>query len=138
MIGVLAAVFQLGYSLMLVGVGAVGLIAARWELLDVFTIDLAALDTDVAATFLNQYRFLKSTELAFGLVCLFGHRSILAGSPLAPLFLAGCALGVIARVSAWIADGQPSSWFIAFAVLEALTFLLVWISIRQLPSARNV
>lgn len=137
MMAALAAIFQIGYSLMLVIVGMIGLVAARWELRTVFDIDITMLEDPVAATFLNQYRFLKSTEIAFGLFCLLCRPSILAGSPLAPLFLAGCALGVIARLTAWRLDGQPGIWFIAFAVLEAITFVLVLAHIRQLPSARH-
>ncbi len=133
-----ASIFQLGYSLMLIAVGAYGIFTAQWELAVVFQLDLQSFDSDAAATFLNQYRFLKSMELAFGLFCLLCRRSILGGSPLAIIFLLGCALGVSARLLAWVLDGHPGNIFLIFAVLEAITFVLVLMSIRKLPSARYV
>ena len=114
----LATVFQFGYGLMLLGVGAVGIFTARWELASVFGVP-------ADATFFNQYRFLKSLEFALGLFCLGYRQRILRGGSEAWLFLTLVGVGVFARALSWGVDGQPRPVFVGFILLEAATFLLV-------------
>jgi hypothetical protein len=118
--------FLIGYSLMLIVVGLTGVFTAEWELARVFGLDPIWLALPAGATFLNQYRFLKAAEAAFGLFCLCHRRDILAGGPNWAIFLSGCALGILARAWSWAVDGTPRTAFIVFLILEALTFLLVW------------
>jgi hypothetical protein len=127
MIGVLATLFQLGYSLMFLVVGVAGVFVAPRELTTVFGVDAAWLATPAAATFINQYRFLKATEAGFALFCLGHRRDILEGGVSSLIFLNGCALSIFARCWSWGVDGRPSMAFIAFLVLEIMTFLLVWL-----------
>jgi hypothetical protein len=126
--------FLIGYSLMLIGIGFAGVFVADWELARVFGLGPAALAGPHAADFLNQYRFLKAVEAAFGLFCLVHRRDILAGGPSSVTFLAGCALGVFARAWSWRVDGTPRPVFLVFLGLEAATLLLVW---RQARSGRD-
>lgn len=118
--------FFWGYTLMLLGVGASGILIAAWELRVVFAVPLDSMSDVAQATLLNQYRFLKSLELGFGLFCLVFHRRIFACSPAHGVFLAGVFTGVVARLASWLADGQPKLVFLAFAALELIIGLLVW------------
>jgi hypothetical protein len=130
-IRLLAGVFQLGYSLMLLGVGLAGIFTARWELAQVFgLVDPSALP-EHGGTFLSQYRFLKSIEFCSGIFGLACRGPILAGEPAALLFLTIVGAGVFARVVAWIADGPPNFTFATFLFLEAMTFVLVAMSLRR-------
>lgn len=131
MIKISATLFQLGYSLMLIGIGIAGVFYAPWELLNIFKLEESWLETPQAATFLNQYRFLKGAEAGFGLFCLFFRREILDGGISSVLFLSGCLLGIFARSWSWFYDGRPDNMFILFLVLEIMTFLLVWAYARR-------
>ncbi len=135
MIKILATLFQLGYSLMLIGVGAVGVFTAPWELVTIFEVDSGWVNTPEAITMLNQYRFLKASETAFGLFCLWHRRDILDGGISCVVFLAGCGLGVFARGWSMVIDGQPSTNFVVFLVLELITFILVWSYARRSPGS---
>jgi hypothetical protein len=126
-----ASILHFAYSAMLVGVGAAGIVLARWELATVFAFDVATLGAG-AATMLNQYRFLKSVELGAGLYSFLLRRRILAGEREAIAFLALVALGCIARIVAWSADGQPSALFIGFLSAEMLTFVVVALHVALL------
>lgn len=124
-LAILAAILHLAYSAMLVGVGAAGIVLARWELATVFVLDVTTLGPNGSATMLNQYRFLKSVELGAGVYSLMFRRRILAGRRETSAFLALVAGGCIARIVAWIVDGQPSALFIGFLAAEIVTFLAV-------------
>ncbi|MFV9614565.1 MAG: DUF4345 family protein [Gammaproteobacteria bacterium] len=131
MIRIPAILFQLGYSLMLIGVGVAGIFYAPWELISIFKLDANWLQSSEAVTFLNQYRFLKAVEVGFGLFCLFYRREILDGGISSVLFLSGCMLGIFARSWSWYYDGRPSDMLITFLVLESITFVLVWAYARR-------
>lgn len=125
-----ASVLQWGYSAMLLVVGAAGIATARWELATVFEIDPGSWSHDVQATMLNQYRFLKSVELGAGVFCLAYRADIMAGGRSSRIFLAIVALGVLARVFAWLVDGRPSVLFLIFLALEVLTLVAVALHLR--------
>ncbi len=125
MMRVLTRWFYYGYTWMLLGVGGSGILIAPWELTHVFAVDLAGMGPGPAATLLNQYRFLKSTEFAFGLYCWLFRHATLAGGQARSLFLAGLFTGVAARVVSLLVDGMPHWAFLLFALLEFICGALV-------------
>jgi hypothetical protein len=127
----LARVFFWGYVLMLIGIGASGTLIAPWELRTVFDVPLAGFTDPVQATLLNQYRFLKAIELAFGIFCLAFRREIFDLTTAHRVFLAGLFAGVAGRLGGWLLDGAPKPVFLLFAVLELVTGLLVWFAVYQ-------
>ncbi len=127
----LASVFQLGYSLMLLFVGIAGVLTASWELSTIFGVSSQGSLPEHGATFLSQYRFLKSLEFSAGIFGLVWRKAILAGNPPVLMFLVIVGAGVTARTVSWIFDGQPSWPFIAFLVLEAITFVLIVLNLRS-------
>ncbi|MES2940666.1 MAG: DUF4345 domain-containing protein [Pseudomonadota bacterium] len=129
--GMLARLFFWGYALMLVGIGASGMLVAGWELPAIFGVGVDAMGEPQRATLLNQYRFLKALELAFGVFCLAYRREIFLQPRDLRVFLFGLSAGVAARLGSWIFDGTPRPVFIAFAVLELLTGVLVWIAFHR-------
>ena len=126
----IASLLQLGYSAMLLAIGAAGIFSARWELTAVFGIDPSAWPLGTQATMLNQYRFLKSVELGAGLFCSAYRSDIMAGSRASAVFLAVVGLGVGARMLSWIVDGRPASLFMIFLALEACVFIAVSLHLR--------
>jgi hypothetical protein len=128
MVAGIARIFFWGYTAMLLGVGASGVFVARWELTRVFSMPLVA-GTTVAATMLNQYRFLKAMEFAFGVFCASYRREIFQRARANRVFLAGVFAGVFARLLGWSTDGTPSIAFVVFAALELITGLLVWATV---------
>ena len=131
MIAVLARLFLFVFCLAFFIIGVSGLLLTPWELTKIFGLDPIWLASDEATSFLNQYRFLKVIEGAFGLFGLLKFRSILDGGVSNVIFLIGCGLAVIARSFSWIVDGRPDTMFVAFLVIEALTFLLVLIHSKR-------
>lgn len=123
------------YGVMLCVVGAAGILSARWELGVVFGLDPGSWPRDVAATFLNQYRFLKAVELGSGVFCLAFLDHIIRGGVAALAFLVLVGLGVGARSIAWIADGRPAMAFIVFLALEAVVFVIVALHLKRAPNA---
>ena len=126
-----ARLFFWGYTLMLIGIGASGTLIAPWELRTVFDVPLAGLSDSVQATLLNQYRFLKAIELAFGIFCLTFRREIFNRTTAHRVFLAGLFAGVAARLGSWLIDGTPKPVFLLFAALELVTGLLVWFAVYR-------
>lgn len=122
----LARLFFWGYTVMLLGIGASGMLIAPWELTHVFHLPLDLLDAAQRASMLNQYRFLKSVEFGFGMFCLLNRAAIFQPSVGLRLFLTGVFAGVLARVGSLLADGTPHWAFLAFAALEFVTGVLVW------------
>ena len=131
----LARIFFWGYSLMLIGIGASGIFVARWELTEIFAVPTATIGGVAAATLLNQYRFLKAVELAFGIFCIAFRGEIFRPTTAHRVFLAGLFAGVAARLGSWIVDGTPRWPFLAFAALELLTGILVTLVVREGSSA---
>jgi Domain of unknown function (DUF4345) len=129
-VAMIATIFQLGYSAMLVAIGTAGIFTARWELATVFGIDPSMWPAAAVPTMLNQYRFLKSVELGAGLFCLAYRSKILAGTRASAVFLAIVGLGVAARTWSWIVDGRPAALFIVFLALEACVFAAVALHLR--------
>ncbi len=121
----LTAVFFWIYMLALLGVGASGVLIAPWELATLFGVPLDSFSPQARASLLSQYRFLKSTELAFGLFCFFWRGPIHLPGPAHRLFLAGICTGVLARLGSWWVDGYPHPLFLAYAAEELITALLV-------------
>jgi hypothetical protein len=80
--------FFWGYVLMLVGVGASGMMIAPWELSKLFEVPLGTLSETAQA--------------------------------------------VAARLGSWLVDGQPRMPFLAFAVLELITGVLVSYAVTRL------
>lgn len=124
-----ASILHLGYSWMLVLVGAAGIFSAKWELATIFGLDPARQLAD-PATLLNQYRFLKSVEFGAGPWCLAYRSDILKDDGAATLFLAIVGSGICARVSAWMVDGRPATAFLIFLLLEVLVFASVALHLR--------
>ena len=102
-----------------------GIFSASWEISWVFGIPLGKLDPHVRATMLNQYRFLKSAEFSFGLFCYFFRNRIFAEVAVRRLFAAMVFLGVGARLYSVAIDGTPHWAFLAFALLEFVTGVLM-------------
>lgn len=121
----LTRLFALVYALALTLVGGSGVFIADWELQNVFALDTAALEPQVSATLLNQYRFLKAIEFAAGLTCLVGFERIFDQPAIARLFLVLIGVGAAARLLAIIFDGWPAPVFLAFLAVELATFVLV-------------
>ena len=121
----LTRLLTLIYALALTLVGGSGVFIAEWELQHVFALDTAALAPPVAATLLNQYRFLKAIEFAAGVACLIGFERIFAEPPITRLFLLLVGAGAGARVLAIVADGWPKPVFLGFLVVELAVFVLV-------------
>ncbi|MDQ6681146.1 MAG: DUF4345 domain-containing protein [Pseudomonadota bacterium] len=129
--GRISRLFFWGYALMLVGIGASGVLIAPWELDRVFAVPLATLTALDQATLLNQYRFLKALELTFGIYCISFRREIFRPGLEHRVFLIGPFAGVIARLGSWLVDGSPRTVFLLFLVLELITGVLVWLQVRQ-------
>jgi hypothetical protein len=117
-----------GYALMLCVVGAVGIVAAPWELRELFGLELAE---DRSATFLNQYRFLKAVELGAGGFSLGFREQVLEGGMPAFAFQLLVAGGVVARTLAWCLDGRPSGIFLVFLALEMMVFVVVGLHLAK-------
>ncbi len=66
----LTKAFFWGYVAMLFLAGGAGVLLTRLELTRVFHLDLGTLSSLAESTLLNQYRFLKSMEIGFGLYCV--------------------------------------------------------------------
>lgn len=120
-----------GYVLMLLGVGASGILVAEWELIRIFRVRLDDMDSLARATILNQYRFLKSIEFAFGLFSLLCREEIFRVPKFNRIFLIGLFGGVGARVLAIVVDGMPHWAFLVFLTLELATGVLVLIQSRK-------
>jgi peptidoglycan/LPS O-acetylase OafA/YrhL len=116
----------LGYVAALVLIGASGTLIAEWELRTIFAVPLETMGEQTRSTLLNQYRFLKAMELAFGLFCLWYRHDIQRPGRARNLFLAGALLGVAARSASVAIDGMPHPVYLGFAAYELLAAVLVW------------
>ena len=120
-----------GYVAVLLGAGGSGIFIAEWELATIFHLDLSALDEQSRSTMLNQYRFLKSVELGFGVLCILFRKEIFTAPQILRVFLIILFLGVGARTLSVIIDGMPHWAYIGFIVGEFITGVLVFIYTRQ-------
>jgi hypothetical protein len=120
-----------GYVTMIVCVGASGIVIAAWELPTVFDVHLDLLAPVERATFLGQYRFLKSMEFAFGVYCVVYWREIFSSRKANVVFLTGLSGGVTARLLSTVLDGWSSPVFIAFLVLEFACGVVVFLYSRR-------
>lgn len=136
MIAVLASILQLIYAVFLVGVGAFGLFYLHWELGTFYGLGPDDLQGKDGATLLNQFRFLKSIELTFGIFSLIYRRDILSGGLNCTIFLTGLALGAFARASSWIFDGTPHTSFLFYLFAEVTIFCVVWLNAKRALSTR--
>lgn len=136
MIGVIATSLQFVYGFFLCVIGLYGMFCLNWELHSLYALFPAQLDGPQGNSFLNQFRFLKSIELAFGLFCLLYRKDILAGGQATTLFLAALALGAFARSYSWAIDGRPEGLFLFFLGVEVVTFVFVLVHSRRAWSER--
>jgi len=123
-----------GYVGMLVGIGASGIVIARWELVKFFTIPIDSLEKRAQATFLSQYRFLKAMELGFSAFAVVFRQQIFAQPAYHQFFLIVLFAGAGARVLAMIIDGRPSNFFIVVTAYELLTGVMMIVAGSSLPS----
>ncbi|WP_412061642.1 DUF4345 family protein [Rubrivirga sp. IMCC45206] len=93
--------------------GAVGLVAAPWEL------GVAFGAAGLGASVLNQYRFLRGVEAGVGLLFLVLRRDVLADRRLGLLFVAVAGLGALGRALGAVLDGPPAAWMWGLFALEA-------------------
>jgi hypothetical protein len=131
MIGPLASILHLLYTLFLLAVGAWGIFFLDWEVASFYALGPDAFDGVAGATLHNQFRFLKAIELTFGIFSFVYRKDILAGGLNCTIFLAGVFLGIFARGLSWLLDGTPHPAFQTFFVAEILIFLFVWLNARQ-------
>jgi hypothetical protein len=120
-----------GYVLMLLVVGASGVFIAEWELTRIFAVRLDDMDKLARSTILNQYRFLKSVEFAFGLFSVLCRGEIFRVRKYNRIFLIGLFGGVAARTLAIALDGVPHWAFLVFLALELATGVLVLIQSKR-------
>ena len=124
-----------GYVLMLLVVGASGVFIAEWALSRIFAVRLDDMDKLARATILNQYRFLKSIEFAFGLFLISCRWEIFRVPKYNRIFLIGLFGGVAARLLAIVLDGMPHWAFLMFLALELATGVLVLIQSKKTLTA---
>ena len=120
-------------TLLLVGSG--GMFFAQYELATLYRLDLSSLPASASIqsgpeNFLNQYRFLKASELGIGIFCVVFWREIFRSGRLHAVFLAIVACGVFARGMSLFLDGMPHMMFIGFLIFELLTGALVYRAVR--------
>jgi hypothetical protein len=121
-----------GYTGMLLAVGGSGIFIAGWELKRIFRVGLDAMASVDRSTLLNQYRFLKSLELTFGIWSITFRDEILRPSPQNGVFVTGVFLGVLARTLSIVIDGRCRWVFVVFLVLELVTGIAVLYHARTL------
>ncbi len=120
-----------GYLVMVLGLGAGGILVAQWELTHVFDVPLDQMDASARATLLNHYRFLRSVEVGFGTFMLLGRREIFLPTTYSRIFIIGAFANGGSRVLSMVMDGVPHWAFVTFAVLELTAAVLVWICARK-------
>ena len=118
------------YALFLILSGGVlGLFVPRWEPLHfevyaraIFRLDLPS---EVMASTLNQYRFMKSIEFGFGVFALLFRREIYTIPRFNYYFLGILFLGAFERVLSMVVDGMPDRAYVGFAILETTIGLII-------------
>jgi hypothetical protein len=106
-----------------------GLFVPRWEPLhfEVFAraIFRADFSPEVMASALNQYRFMKSEEFAFGVFALIFRKEIYAIPKFNRFFLSIVFLGAFIRALSLFVDGRPNSAYIFFTILETTIGVII-------------
>lgn len=125
-----------GYALFLAFAGGVaGVLMPRWRPLtfEVFGnhVFRQQLDSEVMATVLNQYRFMKSFEFGFGLFALVFRKEIYTRRRFNRFFLGVHFLGTVGRVLSLLADGRPHVAYRWFPLLEGAIGAVVWLQTRR-------
>ena len=129
-----AAFYGYAWFLVLIG-GGLGLFVPTWGPLrfEVFAdvIFKLQIDSEAMASTLNQYRFMKSTEFAFGLFALLFRENIYCDRKFNRFFLGIVFLGVAMRALSMFLDGSPRSAYVFFLGLETLVGLIVLLYSRK-------
>jgi peptidoglycan/LPS O-acetylase OafA/YrhL len=107
-----ALVLFFGYAATLVLAGAVGAVAAPFDL------SLTAGLEDPEASLLAQHRFLRAVEFGFGAFALLYWRQIFRRRAFNRGFLAVMTAGVAARLLSLVVDGVPSAAMVSFLAWE--------------------
>ena len=107
-----ALVLFFGYAATLVFAGAVGAVAAPFDL------SLTAGLDDPEPSLLAQHRFLRAVELGFGVFSLVYWRSIFRRRAFNRGFLAVMTAGAAARLLGLAVDGVPSAAMLSFLAWE--------------------
>ena len=124
-----AAAFY-GYALF-VGLagGLAGLLAPKWAPLDFEVFARAVFRQDLPhedmASVLQQYRYMKSAELGFGLFALLFRHEIDTSRKVNRFFLGILFLGAAIRVLSRVVDGKPHRAYLYFTGLETAVGLVV-------------
>jgi hypothetical protein len=106
------------YTAALICIGAAGVFSAEWELTRLYDLELTGLGDMLRATVLNQYRFLKGVEFAFGMYCAVCRDDIFRVLRFNRVFLIGVFGGAGARVFSIFVDGVPHWAFLLFIAIE--------------------
>ena len=131
MIGPVASILHLIYTLFLLAVGAWGIFCLDWELATFYALGPDAFDGVAGATLRSQFRHLSAIELTFGIFSFVYRKDILAGGLNCTIFLVGVGLGAFARALSWALDGAPLQAYQTFLFFEIVTLLIVWMNARQ-------
>ena len=124
--------FYCGF-LVLIG-GILGLFVPKWGPMsfEVYATTIFKADIDPAsmASALNQYRFMKSLEFAFGLFGLLFVKEIFTVRKFNYFFLGIMLLGSFERLLSFFVDGTPRPAYIMFMGVEFLFWLIMVIYSR--------
>ena len=131
------------YCLFLVIIGGIlGLFVPKWGPMrfEVYATAVfkANMDATSMASALNQYRFMKSLEFAFGLFGLLFVKEIFSVKKFNYYFLGIMFLGTFERVLSYVVDGTPRPAYIMFIGIEFAFWLIMFLYSRKslsLPQA---
>jgi hypothetical protein len=128
------------YALFLIFVGGLlGLFVPRWRPLhfEVFAraIFPAPLGTEVIASTLNQYRYMKSMEFGFGLFAVIYRTEIYRSRRMNRFFLGIMLLGALERALSILIDGSPNPAYVGLTVIELLATTIIFSYSRRTVSA---
>jgi len=113
--------------------GAFGLARLDFPLL--MEADLSALSARGEVNVLSQYRFLRALELGFGLFALTFTREIFSQRKFNRLFLLIMGLGILARLSSIMYEGQPNWMMLSFMFYELAGLIVIYLYTRQTTHA---
>jgi uncharacterized protein DUF4345 len=122
-------------TFLIVSGGVLGLLVPRWGPLDfevyaraIFRLDVSS---EVMASTLNQYRFMKSAEFGFGLFAVLFRREIFTIPRFNYFFLGILFLGAFERGLSMLVDGRPHGAYIGFAIAETVIGLVILLHSRR-------
>ncbi len=131
MIGPIASILHLIYTLFLLAVGVWGIFFLDWEVTTFYALGPDPFDGIAGASLRSQLRHLSAIELTFGIFSFVYRKDILAGGLNCTIFLAGVGLGAFARALSWALDGAALQAYQTVLFFEIVTFLFVWLNARQ-------